>query len=221
MCQTGSHGTKRDQDLPLWEPPPSTADMGRRLRLSLSAMIQRWLSLATTALVALPVSGAARAATVVEQAPTVAELPVILAAAHAPGARAVLINVWATWCDPCREEMPDVIRFYRDHRANGLRLILVSADDEQDREQVARVLTTAGMPADTPSFIKRGDDMKFINGLDRQWSGALPASFLFDGHGRKHRRWAGPVTYRALELAAAGLLATTVTPETKRGRRKP
>jgi thiol-disulfide isomerase/thioredoxin len=182
----------------------------------LAAMINGWLTLATTALATVSSSPPAGAATVV-----VAELPEILAAARAPGARAVLVNVWATWCDPCREEMPDVVRFYRDHRRAGLRLVLVSADDEQDRAEVARVLAEAGLPADTLSFIKRGDDMKFINGLDRHWSGALPASFLFDGRGRKRHTWAGPVTYHALELGAAGLLAAPATTETNRGRRRP
>jgi thiol-disulfide isomerase/thioredoxin len=183
--------------------------------------IHGWLALATTALATTFSSVSARAAPVAAQRPTVAELPEILAAARAPGARAVLVNIWATWCDPCREELPEVLRFYRDHRGEGLRLILVSADDEQDGDQVARVLAEAGLPADTPSFIKRGDDMKFINGLDRHWSGALPASFLFDGRGRKRRFWGGPVTYQALELGAAGLLSAPSTPETKRGRKKP
>ena len=66
----------------------------------------------------------------------VAELPAILAAVKAPGAQAVLVNVWATWCEPCREEMPDLVRFYRDHRAEGLRLVLISADDDDQRAEV-------------------------------------------------------------------------------------
>jgi len=192
-------------------------------------MINRWPALAMIALAvassAAPAGAASAAAPSAIPAPTVAELPEILvaisAAARAPGARAVLVNVWATWCDPCRQEMPDVIRFYRDHRDDGLRLILVSADDEEDRAEVARVLTGAGLPADTLSFIKRGDDMKFINGLDRHWSGALPASFLFDGRGRRRHTWAGPVTTHSLALATGSLLAAPVTAETKRKRRRP
>lgn len=192
----------------------------------LGAMLNGWLALATAALATVSptaAAGASSAAQTPAPAPAPAELPAILdavlAAAQAPGARAVLVNVWATWCDPCRQEMPDLIRFYRDHRGEGLRLVLISADDEQDRGEVARVLAEADLPAGTPSFIKRGDDMKFINGLDRHWSGALPASFLFDGRGRKRHTWAGPVTYHSLERGVASLLMTPTTP--KQPRRRP
>ena len=187
----------------------------------LGAMINGWLALATTALATISAAAPARAATAVGPTPAPAELPEILIAVRSPGARAVLVNVWATWCEPCREEMPDLIRFYRDHREEGLRLVLVSADDEENRAEVARVLAGAGLPADALSFIKRGDDMKFINGLDRHWSGALPASFLFDGRGRKRRTWGGPVTYHALERGTAGLLAAPRSSETRPGRRGP
>src|SRR3954467_3512673 len=84
----------------------------------------------------------------------VAELPAILAAVKAPGAAAVLVNVWASWCEPCREEMPDLIRFYRDHRAQGLRLVLISADDDDQRGEVERILGALGF--DGPAFIKHG-----------------------------------------------------------------
>jgi hypothetical protein len=80
------------------------------------------------------------------------------------------------------------------------------------------VLANAGLPADTLSFIKRGDDMTFINGLDPHWSGALPASFLFDERGRKRHTWGGPVTYHALEVGCAGLLSKDPP---KPGRRRP
>ena len=116
-----------------------------------------------------------------------------MAAVKAPGAAAVLVNVWATWCEPCREEMPDLVRFYREHRAQGLRMVLVSADDEDQRAQVARVL--AGLRFDGAAFIKRGDDMAFIDALDPSWKGSLPATFLFDGRGRSSQSWHGPVTY--------------------------
>jgi len=134
----------------------------------------------------------------------IAELPAIMAAVKAPGAQAVLVNVWATWCEPCREEMPDLVRFYRDHRADGLRLVLISADDDDQRDEVARVL--GALSFDGPAFIKRGNDMTFIDALDPGWKGALPATFLFDGHGGKKRSWLGSVTYDDLRTRVSGLL---------------
>jgi thiol-disulfide isomerase/thioredoxin len=148
-------------------------------------------------------------------APAPADLATILAAVRAPGARAVLVNLWATWCDPCREEMPDLIRFYRAHRAEGLRLVLVSADDPGSPEDVARFLAEAGATG-AQAFIKTGDDMAFINGLDARWSGALPASFLYDSRGGERQFWPGRVTLADLEAALAQLApATRVAPHPK------
>jgi thiol-disulfide isomerase/thioredoxin len=134
----------------------------------------------------------------------VAELPAIMAAIKAPGAQAVLVNVWATWCEPCREELPDLVRFYRENRANGLRMVLISADDDNQRAEVARVLGALGF--DGPAFIKRGNDTTFIDALDPKWKGAIPATFLFDGRGTKKNSWLGAVTYDQLRARVSGLL---------------
>src|SRR6266567_2193287 len=52
----------------------------------------------------------------------------VLGAVREPGARAVLVNVWATWCQPCREEFPELMRVARENRPRGLRLLFVSDD---------------------------------------------------------------------------------------------
>jgi thiol-disulfide isomerase/thioredoxin len=119
------------------------------------------------------------------------------------------VNVWATFCEPCREEMPALLRVFRARQARGLRLVLVSADDEGGRGEAQRVL--AGMGVDFPTYLKTGDDMAFINGLDPRWTGALPASFLFDGEGQLRQFWPGEVTARTLAPRIDALLATTPT----------
>jgi thiol-disulfide isomerase/thioredoxin len=142
----------------------------------------------------------------------VAPLATIMADVKAPGARAVLVNVWATWCEPCLEELPQVLRFYRENRGHGLRLVLISADDEERVEQVKQVLGTAvaaagmGGTFDGRAFVKHENDMRFIDGIDHEWSGALPASFLFDGHGQRMYSWHGPVTYDDLQGEIANRL---------------
>jgi thiol-disulfide isomerase/thioredoxin len=134
----------------------------------------------------------------------------VMDAIKQPGARAVLVNVWATWCDPCREEMPDILSYYKANRAKGLRLVLVSADTQDQRAAVARYLGTLGV--DFASYLKIGDDMAFIDGLDPRWDGTLPASLLFDGQGRRLHLWPGKVTAADLAAKVDVLLKTTRTP---------
>jgi len=128
----------------------------------------------------------------------------VLAAVREPGARAVLVNVWATWCAPCRAEFPDLVRLGRDLRGDGLRMVLVSADFDQTLPQARAFLAEHGV--DFPSYHKAGDDMVFINTLDSLWTGALPATFLFDGAGRRVRFWEGKQSYETLSRAVHDLL---------------
>jgi thiol-disulfide isomerase/thioredoxin len=144
----------------------------------------------------------------------------VMTAVRRPGARAVLVNVWATWCDPCVEELPDILKFYNEHRARGLRLVLVSADSRDDTETVARFLAERGVQFTT--YLKTGDDMAFIDGLDRRWDGTLPTSLLFDGSGQRRRLWQGPVTYDALKKEIVQVLADAPSQnERPTKRRKP
>lgn len=48
----------------------------------------------------------------------------------------LILNVWATWCDPCREEMPSFERLYRDYKSRGLRIAAISIDDGGSAELV-------------------------------------------------------------------------------------
>jgi thiol-disulfide isomerase/thioredoxin len=161
--------------------------------------------------VALAVAGlcAASGAVLAAPQPQGATVSGILAEVRAARAPAVLVNVWATWCDPCREEMPDLLRFYRAHRGAGLRLVLLSADDEDAGEAIEKSLADAAVkagwtaPLDVSVYLKRDDDMTLINGLDPRWGGALPATFLFDRDGRRVQSWLAPVTYDELERAVA------------------
>ncbi|HEX6851906.1 MAG TPA: TlpA disulfide reductase family protein [Candidatus Polarisedimenticolaceae bacterium] len=123
----------------------------------------------------------------------------ILGEVRRPGAAVVVLNVWATWCQPCREEFPDLLRLEREYRAKGVRLVLVSADFPDAVAEAEAFLRRHGVAFQT--FLKDGDvpDQAFIDGLDPRWSGALPATIVFDGAGRKTAFWEGKADYATLE----------------------
>ncbi len=121
----------------------------------------------------------------------------VLAAVRAAGSRAVLVNVWATWCAPCREEFPDLVRLGRTYKDQGLAMVFVSADWDEQLPEAKKFLAEHGV--DVPSYVKTGDDMKFINALSPRWSGALPATFLYDGEGKLVYFRQGKATYALLE----------------------
>ncbi len=117
----------------------------------------------------------------------------------------VLVNLWATWCAPCREEMPGLVKIEARFRQRGFKLITVSADEPEQEADALRFLQQQRVPG--PAFIKRAqDDERFITAMDPKWSGALPASFIFDRNGRKVRSFIGEVELTALEAAIQQLL---------------
>ena len=128
----------------------------------------------------------------------------VLRVVHQPGAKAVLVNMWATWCGPCREEFPNIVKLARRYQAHGLRVVLVSTDAENELAEVKRFLAKQGV--DFPSYLKAEKDQEFINGIDPLWSGALPATFIYDGGGKLKRFWEGGASYAEFEQKVLGVL---------------
>lgn len=119
--------------------------------------------------------------------------------------RVLLVNFWATWCAPCREEMPQLVKLEASYRAKGLRLVTISADEPEDARQALEFLQKVGVPP--PAYLKRAaNDDKFITSVDAKWSGALPAIFLFDRAGRKVRSFIGETDMKILESEIRKLL---------------
>ena len=88
--------------------------------------------------------------------------------------KVVIVNFWATWCPPCREEMPALDAFYRRYHGQGLEMIGVSADRPHDRSDVTKVMQSYSYPA------AMLDDAK-VN--DFGTPDALPMTVVVDGNG--------------------------------------
>ena len=149
----------------------------------------------SAALLCIAVPGRAAPVTPAPAAPRLipAEAPAIRKAVESAGGAAVLVNIWATWCVPCREEFGDVLKVRRDLAERGLKVILVSADFDDARDDAVRFLGERGV--DFPSYVKVGRDEDFIAALAPEWSGVLPATLIYDGHGRLVKILEGQQTY--------------------------
>lgn len=119
--------------------------------------------------------------------------------------KVVLINLWATWCVPCREEFPDLIKLYGKYRSRGLELILISVDFAEQRSQVEAFLKENGVTF--PTYInaeKHFEDL--ISFLAPDWIGGFPTTFVIDRKGRLTRSLVGGQNYEVFHKAVAPLL---------------
>jgi thiol-disulfide isomerase/thioredoxin len=117
----------------------------------------------------------------------------------------VLVDFWATWCVPCRAEMPQLVKLSEKLKARGLDFVTVSAD-EPDKEPAAfQVLQQNAVAA--PFYIKKAtDDDKFYNLVDPEWSGEMPAMFIYDRSGKRVRSFLGETPVKDIEMAINKLL---------------
>ena len=114
--------------------------------------------------------------------------------AAAAGTQLTVVNVWATWCAPCRADLPDFAKFRQAYAKKGVRVELVSADsDEKTAQKFWRELKL-----DAPSYLVKEPLETFVKNMNSKWSAGLPATFLLDARGGMRAFWIGKTSYAKL-----------------------
>jgi len=110
----------------------------------------------------------------------------------------VLVNNWATWCPPCKAEMPTLVAFHNEHNADGFSVIAVEA----------------GEPLETVSPFVKSFEMTFPVWLDPNGdalrafgNGTLPNSYVIDRTGNVRYAWTGEISKAMLEKYVTPLIA--------------
>jgi thiol-disulfide isomerase/thioredoxin len=107
--------------------------------------------------------------------------------------KTVLVNFWATWCPPCIEEMPSLIRLYEEVNQSGF--IILAVNVEEDKLRVSKIAARLKLtfPVLLDSNRQAGDAWKVK---------VFPSSFLVDARGRLRYRAIGPVAWDSDEITS-------------------
>ena len=113
----------------------------------------------------------------------------------------LLVNFWATFCDPCRDEFPDLVKIHEDYGSQSLEFFTVSLDDATEiKGEVPKFLDA--MKATMPAYLLNVNDPEpAINLVDRKWRGDLPATFLYNEKGEVVYKHIGRVNIAELREA--------------------
>jgi len=115
--------------------------------------------------------------------------------------RPLLVNFWATFCDPCRDEFPDLVKIDQDYGPRALEFVTVSLDDMSEiKNEVPKFLDL--MNAKMPAYLLNVSDPEpAINFIDRRWQGDLPATYLYNEKGEVVYKHIGRVNTAELREA--------------------
>jgi len=111
-----------------------------------------------------------------------------------------LINVWATWCGPCRLEYPEFITIQRMFGARDFEFMSLSTDKKSKKDAALKFLTESNSAVSNYIYSEE-DKYAMIESVDPDWNGALPYTILVEPGGKKVWSYQGEVNFLSLKRA--------------------
>jgi len=123
-----------------------------------------------------------------------------------------LINVWASWCVPCKVEFPELVkiyRIYRNRRTTEFELVTISTDPLKNKEGVLSFLKE--YQASCKNYLFDSDNIyKLIEAVDKEWPGAIPYTILVEPGGKIIYRQMGLIEPLEVKRTIVGYYAGTL-----------
>jgi thiol-disulfide isomerase/thioredoxin len=114
--------------------------------------------------------------------------------------KVIVVNFWASWCPPCREEMPSLDAMQTKYASKGVQFVGISAEDADKLQQFSKEVKVG-----YPLLAGDIDAMSMAQSLGNDKS-ILPYTVVFDKHGKLARAWFGIVDISELESTLVPLL---------------
>jgi thiol-disulfide isomerase/thioredoxin len=116
-----------------------------------------------------------------------------------------LVNVWATWCGPCIEELPELVAIDRMYRRRRFEFVTISADAPEAKDEALKALKERRVAASNYLF-DGNDKYKLMDAVDEKAPGAMPYTLLVAPGGKVLYRKSGPIDALEVKKAIIGFL---------------
>lgn len=99
--------------------------------------------------------------------------------------KVLLLNIWATWCGPCRDEFPELVRLENEYKGRTLDIVGISVDEKKDVDSKV-IPFLKQQKANFRTFINGFDkDEDLIDFVDKSWQGDIPVTVIYDKNGSR------------------------------------
>jgi thiol-disulfide isomerase/thioredoxin len=127
--------------------------------------------------------------------------------------KALVVNFWATWCEPCRDEYPLIVELAKEFKAQGVNVVGVDMDDDSDMNLVRRFIART-LPTFPNYRQKPGIDLDaFYAGVNPEWKGTMPQTVFYGRDGEIKGYFLGTRPRQAFEEAFRTTLASAPSAE--------
>lgn len=123
----------------------------------------------------------------------------------------LVVNFWATWCEPCRDEYPLIVELAKEFKPQGITVLGIDMDDDSDMNLVRRFIAKNQPPF--PNYRQKpGINLDaFYDGVNPQWKGTMPQTIFYGRDGNIVGFFLGTRPRAEFEQAFRATLATSAS----------
>lgn len=114
-----------------------------------------------------------------------------------------VINFWATWCVPCRKELPEFEKIRKVYYDKEVKILLVSLDFPNQQGAVKSFIEKNQIMCDVV-ILNAPDANSWIDKVDKNWSGSLPFTLIYKNEVKKN--YEGEINYKTIETQIISML---------------
>jgi thiol-disulfide isomerase/thioredoxin len=119
--------------------------------------------------------------------------------------KVIIMDIWAAWCEPCRDEMPQLARLQKQLASRGVDYVTVTLDSPGELSYAEKFLRKNLVPF--PAYYRKTkDEDDWVRNVSPQWTGTLPALFLYDRRGNLAKTFIGGQPPGTIDAAVLELL---------------